>query len=89
MMMGLGAAASTTTTVAVPTFMQGLQMWTTPLATATDGGNALTKTIGTLISNPSQSFTGSLLPFTAGVLLPPVALIVLLMSMGQSSGGRH
>jgi hypothetical protein len=73
-----GAAGSTPTTI--PTFSQGLQLWSNP-------SSALTAT-QTLLSNAGTAFTGQLLPFTAGVLLPPVAVIGLLIYV-MSQGGRR
>jgi hypothetical protein len=84
MMMGLGQTS--TTAVTPPTFTQGLTMWTAPTAVASDGGNALFETIGSLVSNPTTAFSSALLPFTAGVLLPPVALVFVLMGMKK---GKH
>lgn len=78
MTLGLGDTTAASTTVVAPSFTQGLTLWESP-------GSAMTA-IGTIFSNASTAFSGPLLPFTAGVLLPPVALVVLLFSMGGKKG---
>jgi len=76
MMMGLGdTSTTTTTTTAIPTFTTGLTLWESP--------SVAFSTIGTILTNPTTAFSSALLPFSAGVLLPPVAVAVLiLMNMG-------
>lgn len=74
MMMGMGDTSTAAATPA-PTFTTGLTLWETP-------SSALTA-VSSIFSNASSAFSSALLPFTAGVLLPPVALIVLLMGMGK------
>lgn len=76
MMLGLGdtTTPATTGTVTAPGFMDGLTLWKSPSA----GLNA----VGTVFKNPSQSFSGNNLPVALGILAPPIALVVILMSMG-------
>jgi len=72
-MMGLGQTSTTATST--PTFTQGLTLWESP--------SSALSTVGSLVSNASTAFSGSLLPFTLGVLLPPIALVGLLFAMGK------
>jgi hypothetical protein len=44
--------------------------------------------MGTLVSNPSTAFSSAVLPFTLGVLAPPIALVAVLFSMNASKGKR-
>jgi hypothetical protein len=74
MIMGLGDTSTPAATVA-PSFTQGLTLWETPTSAVT--------AIGSIFQNASTAFSSSLLPFTAGVLLPPIALIAILMGMGK------
>ena len=63
----------------VPSFSTGLQLWASP-----SNGVAAVEAI---FANTTAAFSGSLLPFTVGVLLPPVALVgLLLFALGQ--GGK-
>lgn len=76
MMLGLGATtpAPTGTTTTSPGFTDGLSIWKSPSAGFT--------AIQTVFENSSQAFQSNNLPVTAGILAPPIALIVLLMTMG-------
>lgn len=98
MIFGLGAATATGTAVPVTTptttgaagvqtatpltFSTGLQLWGTP-------STALTVS-QTLIENPSVAFAGAALPFAAGVLLPPLAVLgILIYAMSQGGKGSR
>ena len=79
MMLGLGATTTPTTATspaatATPTFTDGLSLWKSP-------SNAL-QAVGTVLSNPTQAFSGSNLPVALGILTPPIALVAILFSMG-------
>ncbi len=80
MMLGLGNGTTGTVTPAVvtPGFSDGLTLWTTPSA-------AITAVQGVIV-NTSTAFASPQLPYTAGLLLPPVAAVVLLL--GMMGGGR-
>jgi hypothetical protein len=93
MMVGIGdtavattpATTSTTgcaaldTAVANPTFLNGAMVWTCPTLAF--------QTIGQLMSNPSTAFSSSGLPLTLGLLLPPLAIVGVII--GMTSGGRR
>lgn len=66
MYMGLGDTTTTTTG-----FTDGLKLWMTPSV-------AITAVQGT-ITNSATAFSSSALPYTAGLLAVPVALLLLLM----------
>ncbi len=89
MMIGLGQASTASTTPAVtptgttsgttqPTFTTGLQLWSTP--------STAFSTMGSAFSNPSTAFSSAYLPYTAGLFLPPVALVAVLFIMGSKKG---
>jgi len=83
MMLGLGdgTTTTTTTTTATPaTYLNGLEAWSNP-------GTALSS-IGTIFQNAGTAFTSANMPVIAGLLTPPVALVVLLIGAG-SKGGRR
>jgi hypothetical protein len=71
--MQLGDTTTSTTPAATiaPGFSDGLMMWTTP-------GTALTA-VGNTFSNFSTAFSGANLAPTIGLLLPPLALLFILM----------
>jgi len=76
MMFGLGQTSTTVSTAATTaTFGSGIGLWTSP--------SSALSAMGTLISNPTTSYSSGVLPFTLGVLLPPIALIALVLSMGK------
>ena len=78
MMLGLGQSTTIAgTTITTPTFIAGLEMWTSP--------SAALSTMGSIVSDPTDAFGGALLPFSLGVLLPPIALVAVVISM---SGGK-
>ena len=74
MMMGLGTTTAPATT-ATPTFGSGLSLWASP--------SAAIAAIGTIVTSPTTAFSSPLMSFSAGVLIVPVALIVVLFSMGK------
>lgn len=79
MMFGLGDTTSTTTPVTTtPGLTDGLKLWMSP--------SAAFSALGAVASNPSTAFSSALMPFTLGILLPPIALVAILM--GSSGGGK-
>jgi hypothetical protein len=72
-------ASITAAAAKAATFSSGLNLWTSPGCAF----SALT----TLIASPSDAFSGPVLPFTMGVLLPPLALIGIGIAM--MAGGRR
>ena len=70
---GLGTDSTTTAG-----FTDGLKLWTTP-------STAMTATTS-IFSNLSTSFSGSALPYTAGVLAVPAIGAILLLNF---LGGRR
>lgn len=75
----VGSAASSTTnpltSAAGPGFMDGLKLWMTPSAAFTALQN--------VASNASTAFSSANISYTAGVIAPPVLLLVFLM------GAKH
>jgi hypothetical protein len=84
MMLGLGQSSTTSTpttnTSAPATFTNGLEAWENP-------GTALSS-IGTIFQNASTAFTSQNLPVIAGLLLPPVAVLAILVGMTQGKARR-
>ncbi len=87
MMFGLGTDAvppatggGGTTTLPVPGFSEGLQLWTA------SPGLAITQ-VSSVLSNPTASFGAALLPHTLGILAVPIGIIAVVMSMSKKGGG--
>lgn len=77
MMLGIGDTAAVLPATA-PGFTDGLTLWGTPSAAFTAVQN--------VFSNASTAFSGTQLPYTAGLLAAPAAALLLLLSL---AGGRR
>lgn len=83
MMLGLGTPPQTDSTTphgtaVLPTFTDGLKLWTTP-------GTALS-VVGAMAKEPKLALAPDAVGFTVGVLAVPLAAVLLLMNMNE---GQH
>jgi hypothetical protein len=79
MMMGMGDGTTGTVATASPGFTDGLTLWGTP--------SAAISAVQGVFTNASTAFSGTQLPYTAGVLAPPALLLIALLGMGGGGGG--
>lgn len=74
---GTAAGGSNTTALAPPTLglTDGLKLWLTP--------SSALSAVQSTITDPSTSLGAKILPYTIGLLAPPIVLLMLLTGGGR------